>query len=167
MVVIALPKPPVVQHEQFHPAFLCLACNLYKPVLCEVKIGRLPVVIQNRSCLIPPVSSGKTLLIQTVERLAHTVQPLFRENHHSLRRLETLSLFQLPVKSHRMNPHQDSRRVMGIHLRLGKEISAVYQTKANGLSLKFICRRTFQHDKWIMLMGGISPAAVHRLDSLL
>ena len=65
-----------------------------------------------------------------------------------------------------MDSQHHPGHIMSIYLRLRQEIAAVDQAESNSLSLRFIGVRTFQHDKRIVLMGGISSSAVHRLDAL-
>ena len=70
MFAAPAPEPSVVKNKEFYPCFLCLCGNLQKPLLIKIKICRLPVVDQDRSNPVSPVSPGQSLLIKPVIDLA-------------------------------------------------------------------------------------------------
>ena len=166
MFTAPFPEPSVIEHEQFHTALAGFLRDPHQLVFREVKIGRFPVVDQDRPFPVTPVTSGKALLIQPVVCLAQMVQPLIRIYHYRFRRLEFFRRIKLPVKAMGMDAHQHSCGIICIHFHLCQEIAAVYQAESDRFSLEFICCRALQDDERIVVMGRISPYAAYRLDPL-
>src|SRR5699024_2165280 len=124
----------------------------------------LPVVKQDRARPVSSVASCKSLLIQSMIRLAKMVQSLIRIYHHRCRRLKFFGRLKFPVETMRMDPHHQSGRIIRIDFRLREKIAAVYQSESDRFSLKFIRSRTFQDNARVMVVGSISSYPAHGLD---
>ena len=138
VILIALSKPSVVQDEELHANLLCFFGNPQNLFFVKIKIGRLPVIDEDRPCLVPPYASRKPGPVQIVERPAHLVHPPVRVDHHHLRGLEGFTLCHLPTKFIRVDSHHNPCHIEVVHLHLGEKITAVDQTASDRLSLVLI-----------------------------
>ena len=101
-----------------------------------------------------------------MEGPAHGVHALVGVDHDGLRRLEGLAGGQLPVKAEGVDSQGDPGGVPGVHLHLGEEIAGINQGQADDLAGVLAGSRTAEHDKGVVIVGGVAPGGLHRLDAL-
>ena len=66
-----------------------------------------------------------------------------------------------------MDTRHQTKRTVGIRLRLGKEIAAVYKRQTKGLSLKLVGVLPSQYHKRIVIRAGVAAHAGYRGDPLI
>ena len=160
-------EPAVVQNKQLHAVLPGRLSNGHQLILGEIKIGGLPVVEQDGPGTVPPVPAGQTGTVELVESAAHGPHALAGVDHHRLRRLELPAGGQLPVKAEGVDAHCHPRGIPVVHLHLGQKVPGVDQGEAHDLALVLVCAGTAQHNKRIVVVGGVAPCGFHRLDALL
>ena len=166
IVPVPLPEPSVIQDKKLYTNLFCLPGDIQYLFFIKVKIGCFPVIDQDRSCLISPLSSCKSGTVQFMVGLTHSIHPVFRVYHHHLRSLEGFALFQFPAEFIWMDSHYHSCHVEVVDLDLRKKISTVDKTEPNHFSGKFICLFSLQHQKRVELMAAASTHTVYSLGTV-
>ena len=167
MIILPFSEPSVIQYKQFDSKPFRRAYDLKNLFLIEIKISRFPVVDENRSRPVSPVSSCQACTIQTMECLTHPVKSAIRIDHHRLRCLKLVSVFHLPGKPVRMNSQRHSCDIVCIHLCLRQKISTVDKAEAIHFPTHFCSILPPQCQKWIEITAAASAHTVNALNPIL
>ena len=167
MIILPFSEPSVIQYKQFDSKLFCRAHDLQNLFLIEIKISRFPVIDENRSRSVSPVSSCQACTIQTVECLTHPVQSAIGIDHHRLRCLKLISVFHFPGKPVRMNSQRHSCDIVCIHLCLRQKIPAVNKTEAIHFPARFRGILPTQCQKRIKVTAAASAHTINSLNSIL
>ena len=73
VIIVSGSEPSVIQNEKLYPNLFGFFCNIEDFFLIKVKIGCLPVIEEDRSCMISPFSAHQAVTVQSVVSLAHSV----------------------------------------------------------------------------------------------
>ena len=160
-------EPAVVQDEELHAVLVGRLGDGHQLILGEVEVGGFPVVDENGPGFVPPLAPGQTAAVELVESTAHGVHPLVGVDHHRLGGLEGLPGGQLPVEAEGINAQGDPGDIPGVHLRLGQEVAGVDEGEADDLALILVRAGAAEHDKGVVVVGGVAPGGLHGLDALL
>ena len=162
-VIVSLTKPAIIKYEQFNALLMRSFRNIEQLLLIKIEVSTLPVVEQDRTRAITPVTMCQPLLIQAVEGLAHAVQTVVRIHHNRLGCLERFARCELPRKTKRMDTHSQAGDAPRVHLGLCQKVARVNQAKANGLALCFGRFAPFERDKRIVVVRRSAADTAHAL----
>ena len=163
VVVKTVSEPAVVHDQHLDPKAGRFPGNGDQLVRIKVKIGRLPVIDQNRTLFIPVLTPDQVFSVKIVEGAGHFPKALSGISHHHLGCLELRSRHQLPAEILRIDSHHHTDLLIGILLHLHPEISGVY--KMHGIDLPCLLggSRCLQRHKGVILMACLSPKRFHRV----
>ena len=73
VIIVSGSEPSVIQNEKLYPNLFGFFCNIEDFFLIKIKIGCLPVIKKDRTCMISPFSAHQAVTVQSVVSLAHSV----------------------------------------------------------------------------------------------
>ena len=167
VVRISVSEPAVVHHKKLHAEIRRLLRHLEEFFAGKIKVRSFPVIDKDRSPCVFKSSPAEIVPESPVINMGQLFKTAVAVHHGRFRSPETLSRFQFKGEVLRMDPHQYSRLIKLILLRLGKEIPAVEEGKSITISLRLGCISVRKHDKGIVLMAGGAPQASHRLNAMM
>ena len=167
VIGISFSKPAIIHDQHLNATFFRLTGNSKQFICIEIKIGRFPVVDQDRAFLIFELAADQMIPVKVMITSCHLTEPVSGIGHDYFRCLEGFARFKEPGKFLRADSHGHTQVVKLAEFCLCQEVSGIDEMHGIDLSVLLVCSVCHKSHKRMLLMAGFSSCGRDHLFSIM